>query len=334
MKALFIGGTGNISTACSILALEKGIELYLFTRGKSPLPFSGTAKIFHGDIRNQRQTADILKDYVFDAVVDFAAFTPAHVAADVELFRRRARQYIFISSAATYQRSPGKLPITEDTPLSNPVWQYASDKIACEERLSHAYLSEGFPVTIVRPSHTYSESWIPAAVGGHDYTVIERMKRGRKIIVHGDGQSLWVLTHSNDFAKGLIGILGNREFIGESYHITSDEVLTWNQIYETIGRAAGVQPDLIHIPSAFINRFDAGTGAGLLGEKDFSAVFDNSKIKRAVPEFRASITFAAGMRECIKWFQADEGRKTVDNGRNEMMDRIIEEYQHTRADFA
>jgi nucleoside-diphosphate-sugar epimerase len=334
MKVLFIGGTGNISTACARLALEKGIDLYLFRRGKSPTPPPPMAKLLHGDIRDKSQATTILRNHQFDVVVDFVAFTPEHIETDIELFRHKSQQYIFVSSAAVYQRTPAQLPITEASPISNPVWQYARDKIACEEILTRAYVSEGFPMTIVRPSLTYSEFWVPAAVGGHDYTVIDRMKRGQKIIVHGDGQSLWVMTHSGDFAKGLIGILGNGSCIGESYHITSDEILTWDRIYETMAHAAGVQPNLIHIPSEFINRFDAQTGTGLLGEKDFSAVFDNSKIKQTVPEFQASITFAAGMRECIKWFEADEDRKAVDACRNEVMDRIIEEYSQIRAGMA
>jgi nucleoside-diphosphate-sugar epimerase len=331
MKALFIGGTGNISTACSWLALDKGIDLYIFTRGRNPVPFSEDAKVLSGDIRDKARSAQILKHHEFDVIVDWVAFTPEHIDADIELFQGRTRQYIFISSAATYQRFHGQAPITEDTPRSNSVWQYARDKIACEERLIHAHLAGGFPVTIVRPSLTYCDSWVPAAVGGHDYTIIDRMKRGKKIIVHGDGRSLWILTHSGDFAKGLIGILGRQESIGESYHITSDEVLTWDQIYTAMGQAAGVQPDLIHIPSVFINRFDARTGAGLLGEKDFSTVFDNSKIKLAVPAFRATITFAEGMRRCMDWFETHEDLKAVDKDRNEMMDRIIEAYQCMQA---
>jgi len=330
MKVLFIGGSGNISTACSMLALEQGIDLYLLNRGVSPMPFGGIAKMLRGDIRDKSQAARLLSNHEFDAVVNFVAFVPEHIENDIELFRHRTHQYIFISSAAVYQRVPLHLPITEESPRSNPIWQYASDKIACEDRLYRAYDSEGFPVTIVRPSHTYSKSWVPAAVGGHDYTVIDRIKHGKLIIVHGDGQSRWVLTHSSDFAKGLIRILGKPSAIGESYHITSDEILTWNQIYETMGQAACVRPNLIHIPSEFINRFDARTGAGLLGEKDFSAAFDNSKIKRTVPEFRASITFAAGMHASVEWFEADEDRRGVNEERNQMMDRIIEEYQSAR----
>jgi nucleoside-diphosphate-sugar epimerase len=327
MKVLFIGGSGNISTACSRLALERGIELYLFTRGQSPVSFSGRARTIYGDIRNRQQVADALKNHKFDAVVNWVAFEPEHVETDIDLFRGRTQQYIFISSASAYRRPPDQLPITEAAPLSNLFWQYARDKIACEDRLNRAHLDEGFPVTIVRPSHTYGESWIPCAVGGHDYTVIDRMKRGRKIIVHGNGQSLWVMTHNSDFAKGLIGLLGNRNSIGESYHITSDEVLTWDQIYRTMGHAVGVQPDLIHISPEFIKRFDERTGAGLLGEKAFSTVFDNAKIKHAVPGFQATVSFAEGMRRCIEWFESEERRKTVSEAKNEIMDRIIQAYQ-------
>ena len=206
--------------------------------------------------------------------------------------------------------------------MGNPFWQYGRDKIACEQRLDRAHRDEGFPVTIVRPSLTYGETWIPCAVGGHDYTVVDRMRRGKKIIVHGDGQSLWTVTHNSDFAKGLIGLLGNEAAIGERYHITSDEVLTWERIYLTIGAAAGVEPDILHVPSEVIALFDSRTGASLLGDKAYSVVYDNSKIKRAVPGFEATVSFAEGMRRSIAWFDADPRRRGVNGDANRLMDRI------------
>ncbi len=323
MKVLFIGGTGNISTACTRLVVERGIEIFLFNRGTSENPLQGQTQVIRGDIRDMSSASAILKHHRFDVVVDWVAYTPEHIETDISLFAERVRQYIFISSAAAYQKPPRHYLVTESTPLENPFWQYARDKIACEERLDRAHRDEGFPVTIVRPSLTYGETWIPCAVGGHDYTVVDRMRRGKKIVVHGDGQSLWTVTHNSDFAKGLIGLLGNERTIGEKYHITSDEVLTWNSIYRTIGVAAGVEPNLIHVPSELIASFDARTGASLLGDKQYSLVYDNAKIKQAVPGFEATVTFAEGMRRSLAWFDADPRRRTVNNEGNALMDRII-----------
>ncbi len=327
MRVLFIGGTGNISTACARHALERGIELYLLTRGVSSRPIPEGGRIIRGDIRNRREAAAALAGLQFDAVVNWVAYGPEHVETDIALFNGRIGQYIFISSCSAYQKPPDHYVVTESTPLSNPFWQYSRDKIACEESLGRAHREHGFPVTIVRPSLTYGETWIPGAIGGHDYTLIDRMKKGQKVIVHGDGKSLWVMTHNTDFAKGLVGLLGNEAAIGEQYHITSDEVLTWDQIYRTIGHAAGVEPEMVHIPSDFIKVFDDRIGDGLLGDKAHSVVFDNSKIKRAVPEYCATVSLAEGMKRCIEWFEADAARRTVSSEVNRVMDRIIQAYQ-------
>ncbi len=326
MRVLFIGGTGNISTACTRLALERGIEVSVFNRGRSPGNFPRGANLIRGDIRDEKEAGLALDKVEFDAVVDWVAYVPEHIETDIRLFRGRTRQYVFISTASAYQKPPDHYLVTEETPLSNPYWRYSRDKIACERLLDRAYREEGFPSTVVRPSLTYGETWIPAAIGGHDYTLIDRMKRGKKVIVHGDGESLWTLTHNSDFAKGLVGLLGCPAAIGEHYHITSDEVLTWDRIYRTIGLAAGVEPDLVHIPSELINAFDAGIGAGLLGDKAHSAVFDNSKIKRAVPGFEATVTFAEGIRRCLDWFEADAARRKVNESNSRLMDRMIEAY--------
>jgi nucleoside-diphosphate-sugar epimerase len=323
MKVLFIGGTGNISTACTRLAAERGIEIFLFNRGQSESSLQGQAQLIRGDIRDTASALEILRHSHFDVVVDWVAYKPEHIETDISLFAGRVRQYVFISSAAVYQKPPRHYLVTEATPMENPFWQYGRDKIACEERLDRACRDEGFPVTIVRPSLTYGETWIPCAVGGHDYTVVDRMRRGKKIIVHGDGQSLWTVTHNSDFAKGLIALLGNERTIGEKYHITSDEVLTWERIYKTIGAAAGVEPELLHVPSDVIAAFDARTGASLLGDKAYSIVYDNSKIKRAVPGFDATVSFAEGMRRSLAWFDADPRRRTVNDEANSLMDRII-----------
>jgi nucleoside-diphosphate-sugar epimerase len=326
MRVLFIGGTGNISTACTRLALERGDEIFLLNRGLSPGCQIEGARQIRADIRDAAQARAALKGRRFDAVVDWVAFSPEHIETDIALFRGNTGQYVFISSATVYRKPPPHYVVTESTPLGNPYWQYARDKIACEEILNRAIGEEGFPATIVRPSLTYGETWIPAAIGGHDYTLIDRMMKGGKVIVHGDGQSLWTMTHNSDFAKGLMGLLGNPATIGEHYHITSDEVLTWDAIYKTMGHAAGVDPALIHIPSELINAFDAKIGAGLLGDKAFSAVFDNSKIKDAVPGFRATVSFADGIRRCLEWFGKDEKRKIVSVENNRLMDRIVHAY--------
>jgi nucleoside-diphosphate-sugar epimerase len=277
--------------------------------------------VLHGDIRDRASAEAALGDRTFDAVVDWVAFTPEHVEADLALFRGRTRQYVFISSASVYQTPPVCLPVTESTPLANPYWDYSQAKIACEERLVRAYREEAFPVTIVRPSHTYDRRTLPFQ---GRYTVVDRMRRGKKVIVHGDGSSLWVMTHHRDFAKGFVGLLGNSRAIGEVFQITSDEVLTWNQIFEIVARAAGTEADIVHVPSDLIAAYDPAWGAGLLGDKAHSMVFDNSKIKRVVPDFAATIPFARGAEEVMAWYDADPDRQVVDEAADRKMDEIIE----------
>ena len=324
MQVLFIGGTGTISSACSRLAVERGIDLYLLNRGKTARPVPAGAHVLRGDIRDRAAAEDVLAGHLFDVVVDWVAFTPEHVETDIELFRGRTGQYIFISSASAYQKPPANLPITESTPLDNPYWEYSRAKIACEERLVQAYRAARFPITIVRPSHTYDRTRLP--VYGR-YTVIDRMRTGKKVIVHGDGTSLWVLTHHEDFAKGFVGLLGNPRAIGEAFHITSDELLSWNQIYTILARAAGVEARLVHVPSEVIAAFDPEWGAGLLGDKAHSVVFDNTKIKRLVPDFAATIPFSRGAEEIMAWFDADPARRTVDEEIDFLMDRIVTAYE-------
>ncbi len=320
MNILFIGGTGVISSACSQLAVERGAELYLLNRAQSARPVPKGAHVLQGDIRDRASTKAALGDLNFDVVVNWVAFTPEHIETDLELFRERTQQYVFISSASAYQTPPVTLPVTESTPLVNPYWQYSRDKIACEDRLTKAYRDEGFPVTIVRPSHTYDQTLLPMDGG---YTVVNRMRQGKKVVVHGDGTSLWVLTHHRDFAKAFVGLLGNPHAIGEAFHITSDEVLTWNQIFETVARAAGTTAQIVHVPSELIAAYDQKWGAGLLGDKANSMIFDNSKIKRAVPEFVATTLFARGAEEMIAWFDADPARQVVDEELDRLMDDIV-----------
>lgn len=324
MKVLFIGGTGIISSACSQLAVERGIELYLLNRGRGQRPVPDGVHLLHADIRDAGATRDVLAAHTFDAVVDFVAYTPDQVQADIDLFRGRTGQYIFISSASAYQKPPASLPITESTPLSNPYWQYSRNKIACEDILVQAYRETGFPATIVRPSHTYDKIGLPIQGG---YTVIDRMRKGRKIVVHGDGTSLWVLTHHKDLAKGFVGLLGNPHAIGESFHITSDELLTWDQIHETLAHAAGTRARIVHVPSDYIRALDPEWGDGLVGDKAHSVIFDNTKIKRFVPGFAATIPFARGAEEMIAWYNADPARQVVDPTFNELCDKIIAAYE-------
>lgn len=320
MKVLFIGGTGVISSASSELALARGVELFLLNRGASARPIPAGARVLRADIRDAAGTAAVLAGHRFDVVVDWVAYTPQHVAVDIALFRGRVGQYVFISSASAYQKPLSSLPITESTLLDNPFWQYSRDKIACEALLVQAYRDEKFPFTIVRPSHTYDRTKLPVTGG---YTSVARMRQGKPVVVHGDGASTWVLTHHRDFAVGLVGLLGNLRAVGEAFHITSDELLTWNQIYTIVGRAAGVEPVLVHIPSEVIARHDPEWGAGLLGDKAHSVMFDNSKIKRFVPDFAPAIPFSRGAEEVIAWHDADPARQTVDESLDALMDALV-----------
>ena len=325
MKVLFIGGTGIISSACSELAAREGIDLYLLNRGQTvdrPAPIGAT--VLFGDIHDRASSEAALAGHNFDAVVDWIAFTPDHVQADIDLFRSRTGQYVFISSASVYQTPPASLPVTESTLLDNPYWDYSRNKIACEELLVRAYRDEKFPMTIVRPSHTYDATKIPL-MGG--YTSLQRMKDGKPLVVHGDGTSLWTLTHHRDFAKGFVPLLGNQRALGEAIHITSDEWLTWNQIYEIMASALGTPAELVHVPSELINAFDPLHGAGLLGDKSHSMIFDNSKIKRLAPGFACTIPFSWGAHEIVAWHEADPARQQVDPYVDKLMDRVLAAYR-------
>jgi nucleoside-diphosphate-sugar epimerase len=324
MRVLFIGGTGIISSACSELAVQRGIELYLLSRGQSFRPPASGARLIHADIRQPESVQAALGDLSFDAVVDWVAYTPGQVQTDVDLFRGRTGQYIFISSASAYQTPPRYLPVTESTPLHNPFWQYSRDKAACEALLGEAYRGEGFPATVVRPSHTYDQTLFPFHGG---YTSVARMRAGKKVVVHGDGTSLWTLTHHRDFAVGLVGLLGNPHAVGDTFHITSDEWLSWNQIYEIVAHAAGVEPQLVHIPSDLIAAFDPRWGDSLLGDKAHSMIFDNSKIRRLVPDFQPRIPFWQGAREIIAWYDADPARQVSDPSFDALQDRLISAMQ-------
>lgn len=326
MKVLFIGGTGNISTAVSRLCVERGIDLYLLNRGANKVKIEG-GKTMIGDIHQPQTLAAILKNHAWDVVVNWIAFHPTDIERDLNLFRGKTKQYIFISSASVYQK-PVQFPyLTESTPLRNPFWDYSRHKIACEEKLNAAYREEGFPITIVRPSLTY-ETVIPVAIGGwKEYTIIDRIKKGKKIIVHGDGTSLWTVTHARDFAKGFAGLLGHPQAIGHAFHITSDEILTWNQIYQAVAEAAGAEASLVHISSDFICQVENSFTGSLLGDKAQSVIFDNSKIKKFVPDFIATIPFKTGIKQTVSWFEADASRMVINDATNIMMDKLIQAYE-------
>jgi nucleoside-diphosphate-sugar epimerase len=325
MRVLFIGGTGFISTAVSRLALAQGLELYHLNRGVRKVELPGIRNLI-ADIHQPENVRAALDGLQFDVVVDWIAYTPEDIERDLALFRGQVKQFIFISSASAYQKPPTYPIITESTPLHNPYWEYSRNKIACEERLSQAYRHEGFPITIVRPSLTYDSNF-PIAIGGWGcYTLADRLKKGKPIIVHGDGSSLWVVTHAEDFGRGFLGLIGNPQALGHAFHITSDEVLTWDQIYLTIADALGVEANIVHISSDFIAKVAPELGAGLIGDKTWSVIFDNSKIKTFVPGFQAVIPFREGIRRTLAWFNADEKRRRVNEDVNDEMDRILAAY--------
>jgi len=326
VKVLFIGGTGTISSACVDLAVARGMDVVLLNRGQTTRPVPETA-VLRGDIRDKDAVAKLLADMRFDVVADFIAFTPEQIETDLELFGDRTAQYIFISSASAYQTPPANWLTTESTPLRNPYWAYSRAKIACEERLTAAYREDGFPITIVRPSHTYDATKLPLHGG---YTNVHRMRQGKPIVVHGDGTSLWTLTHHRDFAKAFVGLIGNPHAIGEAVHITSDEVLTWNQIAETIAAAAGAEAKIVHLASELIADYDADWGAGLLGDKTHSMVFDNTKIKRLVPDYVATIPFRQGADEIIAWYDSHPDAQSVDAEFDALLDTMIADYESSR----
>ncbi len=325
LKVLFIGGSGAISSACSSLAVARGIDLHVLNRGRSTqrlLPAEATPLV--ADIRDPDSVRDALGDQHFDAIVDWVAYTPDQVRLDIELFTGRTDQFVFISSASAYQTPPARLPVVESTPLRNPFWQYSRDKIAGEDLLVAAYRDSGFPATIVRPSHTYDKTSVPFDGG---WTALQRMRDGREVVVHGDGTSLWTLTHHRDFAKGFVPLLGHPAAVGDAFHITGDEVLTWDRIAETFAATLGVEARIVHVPSDAIAAADPGWGAGLLGDKAHSMVFDNSKLRRLVPDYVATIPFHSGAREIVEWHDEDPARRRVDERLDAVMDGLVERYR-------
>ncbi|MBW8351787.1 SDR family oxidoreductase [Bacillus sp. IITD106] len=327
MKALFIGGTGTISSAITQQLAESGCDLYLLNRGTKNDDLPVGVKVITADIHDEEKVVELIKGHEFDVVADFIAFVPEHVERDYRLFNGKTKQYIFISSASAYQKPLSDYRITEGTPLSNPYWEYSRNKIACEDYLMKQYRDNGFPVTIVRPSHTYSERSIPLGVHGNNgsWQVAKRMLENKPVIIHGDGTSLWTLTHNHDFAKGFIGLMGNIHAIGESVHITSDESVTWNQIYEVIADALGVKLNAVHVPSEFLDacsKYDFR--GGLIGDKANTVVFDNSKLKRLVPDFVATTRVDQGIKQTVQYILEHPELQKEDPEFDTWCDRVIE----------
>lgn len=321
-RVLFIGGTGIISSETARRAIALGHDVTLLNRGasSSTRPIPDGARVVAADIRDAAQVRDALGSQEFDVVAECVAFTTEHVKNDLALFEGRTGQYVFISSASAYQKPPARLPVTEATPLRNPYWQYSRDKIACEDLLVDAYRERGFPATIVRPSHTYDGTSLPTTGGWVD---IARLRAGKPAVVHGDGTSLWTVTHSRDVAVAFAGLLGNPLAVGEAFHITGDHAPTWNQIYTWLAEAAGAEPRLVHVAAETIARVLPEVGPGLIGDKSHSMVFDNSKVKALVPEFATTVPYWQGAAETVGWFDAHPKAQRDDPALDAAFDRLV-----------
>jgi nucleoside-diphosphate-sugar epimerase len=321
LRALIIGGNGVISSSVSRLAVQRGFDLTVVNRGVSDTrpPLEG-ARHLTGDATDATSIAAAIGAEEFDVVVNFRSFLPEQVRDDIRLFAGRTGQYVYVSSASAYQKPVAHLPITESTPLKNPFWQYSRDKIASEDVLIGAARADNFPVTIVRPSHTYDATLIPIEGG---WTMIDRMRRGLPVLVHGDGTSLWTLTHARDFAVGFVGLLGNPVAVGDVFQIMSDFAYPWDAIYRMLGAAAGVEPTLVHVASETIAAAIPDWGPGLLGDKSHSLIFDTTKLRRVVPDFNPTTTFAEGAREIVAWYDAHESRRSVDDRLNATLDALV-----------
>jgi nucleoside-diphosphate-sugar epimerase len=334
-KALFIGGTGTISTAITAqLAAEGKWELTLLNRGNRNDKVPGNVKVLKADINDEAAVGKLLEGTQWDCVCDFIGFVPAQVERDWRLFRGRTKQYMYISSASAYQKPAVSPFITEGTPMVNPYWQYSRDKIACEDFLMEKHRSEGFPVTIIRPSHTYDDRSVPLGVHGDNgsWQVLKRMLDGKPVIIHGDGTSQWTLTHNTDFAKGFIGLMGNPHALGNAFTLTSDETLTWNQIYQTVADILGVELKAVHVSSEFLDEVGPyDFRGGLIGDKANTVLFDNSKLKRAVPGFQATVRFEEGVRRTIANILAHPELQQADLVFDAWCDRVIGALEEAKA---
>jgi len=321
LSVLYIGGTGVISSACVAASAALGHDVHVLHRGSAsprPVPVGVTAHL--ADVRDPASVRAALAGRRFDAVVEFVAFTPEHVRTDLELFAERTSQYVFISSTSAYQKPAAILPIRESTPLRNPYFAYSRDKIACEDVLVAEYRRSGMPVTIVRPSYTYDQTLFPMDDG---WTVVQRMREGRDILLPDGGHPLCTLTHASDFAATFVRLLGDQRTSGESFHITSDEALSWRQVFDALAGALGVRPRYVAVPSEAIAARDPEWGEILLGDRAHSSIFDNSKVRQLVPQHRARIPFAEGARQLVAWHDADPARQQRDPVREALMDELI-----------
>lgn len=337
MRALFIGGTGTISMAITeALSFDPEWELYLINRGSRSAELSESVCVINADINNEEEVIEKLGDAKFDVVCDFIGFVPSQLERDYRIFKGRTKQYMYISSASAYQKPLSDYRITEGTPLANPYWEYSRNKIACEEYLMKLYREEGFPVTIIRPSHTYDERSIPLGVHGDkgSWQVAKRMLEGKPVIIHGDGTSLWTMTHNSDFAAAFIGLMGNVHAIGESFQITSDESVTWNQIYKCIADALGVELKPYYVPSDFLDAVGKYDFAGsLIGDKANSVVFDNTKLKKAVPYFTANVRFDQGVRWAVENVLSHPELQVEDKEFDEWCDKVIAALENAKKEI-
>lgn len=334
MKILFIGGTGTISMAITRLLADRGEELYLLNRGSRTGELPRGVKVINVDVNDEENLKAALGDMTFDSVCDFIGFVPQQLERDVRVFKGRTKQFMYISSASAYNKPVRSYVINEGTSLANPYWEYSRNKIACEELLMKEYRENGFPVTIIRPSHTYDERSVPLGVHGKNgsWQVIKRMIEGKPVIIHGDGSSLWTMTHNSDFAKGFCGLIGNPRAIGEAFQITNDETLTWDQIYQCIANALGVELKAVHVSSEFLASVsDYDFTGSLIGDKACSVVFDNSKLKRAVPEFKATVHFEQGVKNTIDYVLSHPELQIEDKEFDDWCDRVITALENAKA---
>jgi nucleoside-diphosphate-sugar epimerase len=329
MKILFIGGTGNISTSCAALLAQQGHEIQILSRGMAPVPPGYRALI--ADRHDTSAMKAAIGQAKPDVVLNFLGYEVSDVQSDFELFRGNVQQYIFISSATVYVKPAPSLPITEETPKGNAWWDYAQKKLACEQCLEERFKNDRFPVTIVRPSHTYSQLWVPNPISSASFTFASRLGQGKPMFVPDDGQNPWTLTAARDFAVGLAGLVGNRNAIGEAFHITSDEVLTWNQIYSEIAGAMGNScPKILPVPTEFICSVVPKLVGNLKGDKSHPGIFDNSKIKKFVPEFKCVVTFQAGVRESVEWLQAHPEQQNLDPAMDSLIENVLKAWDSAR----
>ena len=336
MKILFIGGTGTISMAITRLLAERGDELYLLNRGSRNSELPANVRTITADIGNEADTAAKLEGMEFDCVGEFIGFVPQQLERDYRLFKGKTKQFIYISSASAYLKPPKGYLITEETPLVNPYWEYSRNKKACEDYLMERYRRDGFPVTIVRPSHTYDERSVPLGVHGNggSWQVVKRIKEGKQVIIHGDGTSLWTITHNSDFAKAYVGLIGNEKAIGEAFHITTDESLSWNEIYKAITDALGTELKPYYVSSQMLADMSSYDFTGsLIGDKSNSVIFDNSKVKSLMPDFKAEVSAAEGIRRTVEYVLAHPEFQNEDKEFDEWCDKVIAACEKMKEDF-